>query len=1077
MGVACPNCGREGGPGSYCEGCGVRLPRSCPACGAAVSADARFCGSCGVRLARAESRPAEGERRQLAVLFCDVVESTPLSQRLDVEEYGQLMLAVQQLATAAINDFGGTVGNYAGDGLAAWFGWPVAHEDDTALAVHAGLEFLAKLGGLNTTIEAAHGMRLAARAAVHVGPAVLLTDRPDEPAFGETLNVAARLQSFAEPDTLVVSETAHRLAGARFSTVYLGTPELKGVARPLGVHRVDGPRAGDDEPPAAAFGAPLVGRERELRQLREAWNAAKHGVRRTVVLSGEPGVGKSRLLVTLKEALDGERHRWLELRCSPLGINTAFRPVAEMVRRSVGIRRTDEPAEQLRVLRAELPTARGHVDKPIAALLGLQTEDLPAPETLRRKLMEALHAWLLTLARQCPIVLAGEDLHWSDPSTLELVRLLHDRLAGAPVLIVLTRRPEAMVGFTPSSEIVLDRLDRDQARTLARHLAARHGLRPDVAEGVAERSDGVPLFVEELVAAAGDSDEGTGLPTSLQSSLLARLDRLGPAREVAQIASVLGRSFPEQLLVAVVDGPPDRLDDALGALSAAGIVESSRSADGLRYEFRHALIRDAAYESLLKRRRAQLHRRVADLLEERFPEWAAGDPELLGHHLAHGQEPMRAARCFEQAGRRAAGSAALAEAAAHYRHGIELLREVASSRERDRQEMWLGILLGNALMGLEGHGADSLRPVWQRAIELGEQVGDADELTAALNGLAVQEADNGDLEAAIGLARRQIEIADKSGSRFARLRGHGTLGLALFYRGRGRQALEHLRASLACYRPGDFQIVTFGVGHDQGIFARAMSAWALWWLGRPDAALLGAREAVAEAEQLGSFLSLAMARQFLAMVHQLRRESEAALDQAQGNVAFAHELGFRFWEGLALLAGGTERTRMGDKEGLADVQRGLGLLSDAGSRSGTSSGLATLAEAHHAAGDSQAALATVDAALDLSRELSQPYWDAELMRLKAEFLVALDPGAGARAEALLRAALTDATRRGAAAFALRAATTLGHRLGHERLAETRAAIAAALGAIEGGEETADVRDAYAVIDGLPTTTLEAKEPR
>jgi class 3 adenylate cyclase/tetratricopeptide (TPR) repeat protein len=1076
--AVCASCGREGGAGRFCEGCGAPLPQACPSCGTPVSADARFCGSCGVRLDERRRRSAEGERRQVAVLFCDVVESTPLSQHLDAEDYGQLILDVRELATATINGLGGTVGSYAGDGMAAWFGWPVAHEDDTALAVQAGLDIFARLGELNTTIEAAHGLRVAARVAVHVGPVVLRTDRADTPAFGDTVNIAARLQSFAAPDTLVISETAHRIAGRRFSTAFLGAPDLKGVERPLGVHRVDGPRSPDDEPSPPAFRAPLVGRDGELEQLLEAWSAAKRGIGGAVVITGEPGVGKSRLLMALRDALADEPHRWLELRCSPLGVNTAFRPVADMIRRGLGIRRADEPAEQRRILSAALPGELGRAERSLAALLGLETEGLPAPERFRHDLMEAVCTWLLALARDGPVVVAGEDLHWSDPSTLELAGMLQDRLAIASVLLVLTRRLEGRLGVEPSSEITLERLDQRDAHELARHLAAGHGLDPEVAERVAERSDGVPLFVEELVAAAGDSDDGGGLPTSLQSSLLARLDRLGPAREVAQIASVLGRSFPEQLLVAAADTPPNEVAGAVRRLTAAGIVESRASVDGLRYEFRHALIRDAAYESLLKRRRVELHLRVAQLLEERFAERVSTEPELLGHHLAHAQEPLRAARCFERAGRRAAGSAALAEAAAHYRRGLAQLEDAAPGPERERQEMWLGILLGNALMGLEGIGADSLRPVWQRAIELGERVGDAEELTAALNGLAVQEADNSDLDAAIALARRQIEIAEETGSRVARLRGHGTMGLALFYRGRGHEALEHLRTSSACYRPGDFQLVTFGVGHDQGIFARAMTSWALWWLGRPDAALREIREAVAQAEQLGSFLSLAMARHFLSGAHQLRRESEAAVEQARINAAFAHELGFRFWEGAALLTGGAERTRLGDRDGLGDVQRGLALLSEAGSRSGTSSGLATLAEAHHASGDSQAALATVDAALNLSNELGQHYWDPELMRLKAEFLMTLEPGAGERAEALLRDALTDATRRGAAAHALRAATALGRRLGEQgRAAEARGTVATALAAIEGGEETADVRDAHQLIDGLPTTILDREELR
>mgnify|MGYP001424818578 CR=1 FL=1 len=304
------------------------------------------------------------------------------------------------------------------------------------------------------------------------------------------------------------------------------------------------------------------------------------------------------------------------------------------------------------------------------------------------------------------------------------------------------------------------------------------------------------------------------------------------------------------------------------------------------------------------------------------------------------------------------------------------------------------------------------------------------------------------------------------------------MGLALFYRGRGSEALEHLRASLACYRPGDFQLVTFGVGHDQAIFAHAISSWALWWVGRPDAALAEIRDAVADAERLGSFLSLAMARHFLALAHQLRREHDAALHQAQLNVAFAHELGFQFWEGIALLTAGTERTHLGDVEGLRDVERGLGLLSQAGSRSGTTSGLGTLAEAHHAAGNTDAALATVDAALRLSRELGQPYWDAELMRLKAEFLIALDPAAAGDTEALLRDAVADATGRGAGGLALRSSIALGRHLAERDSAgEARVLVATALESIEGGEDTAEVLAARGLIDRLPAVHLETKELR
>src|SRR4051794_10108122 len=642
-------------------------------------------------------RPAaQGERRQLAVLFCDVVDSTPLSQRMDAEEFGELMFDFQRLATETITELGGSIGVYAGDGVAAWFGWPVAHEDDAALAVQAGLDILSRLD-----------LGIQARVGVHVGLVVVRTDRPDAPAFGETLNVAARLESLAEPGTLVMSATAHKLSGARFHTVDLGSHRLKGVEEMVQVYRASAPRGADDPAPSVAFAAPLVGRDEQLRRLTDAWEQAREGVGRSAMISGEPGVGKSRLLCSLQERLEGEPHRWLALRCSPLRVNTAFHPVAGMVRSSLGIRLTDDPDEQRRAIRGALPEGQQESELPIAALLGLETEGLPAPEKFRRDLMDALHCWLVELARESPVVVAAEDVHWSDPSTLELIRLLQARLADAPVLLVVARRLEGEAGLTADVEIELDRLDADESRTLARKLAAAHGLSEKLADAVAERSDGVPLFLEELVVSAGE-DDASGLPASLQSSLLARLDRLGPARDVAQMGAVLGRGFPERLLAAAVDIPAGRVEGGLRTLTAAGIVEARDSLEGRRYEFRHALIRDAAYESLLRSSRVQLHRLVASVVEEQFREYVRAEPELLGHHLAHGGEPLRAAAFFGAAGRRAAATAALAEAAAHYRHAIELLAGVEPSRERDRREMWLGILLGNALMGLEGIAAASL---------------------------------------------------------------------------------------------------------------------------------------------------------------------------------------------------------------------------------------------------------------------------------------------------------------------------------------------------------------------------------
>jgi class 3 adenylate cyclase len=347
----------------------------------------------------------EGERRQLAVLFCDVVESTPLSQRVDAEEFGELMLGFQQLATETVTGLGGSIGVYAGDGVAAWFGWPVAHEDDAVLAVQAGLDIIAGLDELNAAIEANYGVRLAARVGIHVGLVVVRTDRPDSPAFGETLNVASRLEAFAEPGTVVMSAAAHKLAGADFDTVDLGEHRLKGVESSVRVHRADAARAADEV--AVAYGAPLVNRESERRRLMDAWSDVRGGLCRTVVITGEPGVGKSRLLASLHETLSEQPHRWLALRCSPLRVNSAFHPVAGMVRNTVGISLTDEPDQQRQMLREALPSGHEEAEDPIATLLGVGGAEAPAPEKFRRDLMEALCGWLGSLAGREPVVVAG----------------------------------------------------------------------------------------------------------------------------------------------------------------------------------------------------------------------------------------------------------------------------------------------------------------------------------------------------------------------------------------------------------------------------------------------------------------------------------------------------------------------------------------------------------------------------------------------------------------------------------------------------------------------------------------------
>ena len=573
---------------------------------------------------------------------------------------------------------------------------------------------------------------------------------------------------------------------------------------------------------------------------------------------------------------------------------------------------------------------------------------------------------------------------------------------------------------------MLSRLRPAEAHELVHHLAADTSLTSSELAVVVERGDGIPLFIEELVKAAqerGPSGVGAAVPENLQQLLASRLDRLGPARKVAQLASVLGREFPLALLEAAALVPAPDLAHALSRLEEAGLMSTQTGGDQVECVFRHGLIQDAAYTSLLRRQQQDLHAHVARVLEERFDGAVQSTPDLLAHHLAASGQQLHAADWYERAGRRAAERAAFGEAVEHYRRGLATLDPASPGRERSSQLLSLNILMANALMGSSGLGGADLLPIWEDAIALAEELGDQEELTSALNGAAVYHADRGDDDVAIGIAERIVDIADASGSRAAALRGNGTLGMERFFRAEGAQALAHLETAMSLSRPGDFESITYGVGHDEGVFFHTVASWNLWWLGRPDAGLAVALDGSRQANSLPSSLSQAMACHAVALIRHLRCEAEEARALAVGNLRLTEELGLPFWRGLALLVLGVESARSGDETGQNQLDLGLELLIEEGNRGGASFSLAMLADAQVHLGRYEQAIATVDAGLSISAELRQPFYDPELLRLKA---IALDRDGRNRPEvlALLDDSLGLAQRLGAASWALRTCTTL-----------------------------------------------------
>ena len=1042
----------------------------CTQCGSQSLEDARFCGSCGTALAaRAAAPRVDGERRHVTVMFCDLVGSTALSEHLDPEDLGELVLGYQELGREIVDRFGGSVAQFLGDGLLTYFGYPVAHEDDADRAVMAGLTILESLGPLRARAIRLGATNLEARVGIHTGPVVVgamgSNDRSDTSLFGSTTNVAARLEGFASPGSVVASETTVRVLRGRYSLTDCGTPELKGIDRPVRVWHVAGTAEAAGAGRVRESAPSPIGRNAETATMVEAVDRAADQGCQTVLVTGEPGVGKSTLVGALFEALDARPHRWLEFQCSELASASPLLPVTTGLRRLLEIGDREDNATQRERLETGLSVLGDGASDAlpfVADLLGIEVDagtvlrDL-SPEVRRHRLLDALVEWALVLADEAPLVLVTEDLHWADPSTVELLRRVTARAANRAVACVCTSRVELPDGWEPTAftRLSVGRLGAADSHALAARLAQQLDLPPAAVAALAERGDGVPLFIEELVREAADT--GGKLPETLQSVLAARLDRLGHDRVTAQAASVLGRDFPVGLLGAVLDVPEAEVLASLVRLRDAGIVSSGWSADGTRYVFRHALIQDAAYASMLRRRRRELHARVAEVLTTEYPLQADAAPELVGHHYRESDRTLEAARCFGLAGRRAVERAALQESITHYETGIELLRSLESGPERDELLLSLLILLANALMGTGGPGSGDVIPVWEDAMDLAERIGNFDELTSAMNGAAMYWSDRGDLDKTIDLATRILEIAESSQSRIASLRGHCTLGMAYLFQGDGARSLGHSETGVGFEREGDFFTITYGVGHDQGVFGRTMMSWALWWVGRPDASLAVALDGDERAQRLPSSLTQAMARHAVALARHLRREGTLAIDAAIENVMLTEELGIPFWLSTALMVLGAERARSGDPAGLTDLDRAFTVLLEIGNQGGSTMGLTLLAEAQYGLGMIDEAVATAEAGLAVSEGLDQPFYDPELWRVKAAALRLRGPDSHAAADAALRKSLAQSNALGAHSFTLRAAIDLVslHDDDPVKSVEARSILDRALRAMGDGATTVD----------------------
>ena len=1038
--MRCGACHTENaGEGNFCSRCGRPLRQPCAACGHANDPDGRFCGRCGRPLtpAVAEAEPARripagGERRQLTVLFCDIVGSTQLAARLDPEDWYAVAARYQQCAAKAVERFGGHIAQFQGDGFLTYFGYPLVYDDSPERGVRAALGMLDALERLNAELTREHGIRIAVRIGIHTGEVVLAPGGRDETdLFGEAVHLTARVQHLGGPDEIVVTDPTCRLVRGLFLMEERGVHDVAGFHEPVSLYRVVAPTGVRGRLSTAPPGGltPFVGRDAERSLLASRWERVRDAHGQVVLVSGEPGLGKSRLLQVFRDDIAGTPHTWIECTASSYHEQTPFFCVADMLQQALTRQCGDAVDEQLGLLdravgMAGLDPARAV--PLVAEMIGLvppagrYPEAAGEPAERRHRLLTTLVQWVLGAAAAQPLVLVVEDLMWADPSTLELLELLAHQVPTAPVLLLYTARPEFRSPWPPRSNfltVTLNRLSREEVRRMITSGAAA-STSTELVDALAERSDGVPLFAEELTRLMKDARQRFAeneIPATLHDLLMTRLDRVGPARRIAQIGAVIGREFSYELLAAVAGAPGPDLDAALTRLADAELLHARGFPPDASYVFKHALIRDAAYASLLKSRRRELHLAIARALASR--DVAEAPPELLAHHYTEANEIEAAWQAWRQAGESAVARSALREAAEHFATALRLLGTLPDAPGRARQALDVQILYGQALAATKGYGAGEVIDAFDRARELAQQAGATPELRAVLFGLWASIAGKGELRVADELADELLGMGERSGVRGELVWGHLARGVNRYSRGECVGARKDLARGVALYRESDRPPSP----SDPGVMALSYAAVNSWALGLFDEARSLSREALALARALRNPFADAWAGLFTGVLHVSLREPGRAMEHTDPLLATCREHKFSLFVGLLTIVRGAALAEDGrHAEGCRELRDGLELYRATGQRVSHRLYLSWLAQACLAAGSIDEAAAAVDEGFAVSPE--EHLCEPELHRLRAEIL------AGRRAEpatieASYREAIALAARQELRSLELRAATS------------------------------------------------------
>lgn len=1054
------------------------------------------------QLERAEDRTASvwipAERRELTVMFCDLVGSTALSRRLDPEDLRDIMGIYLDACSELIVKCGGRIAKYLGDGLMAYFGYPHAQEDAVERAARAGLQLVETVRKLQPRPDIALRIRVGiARGLVVVGH--LPGDRvtPDASVSGDAPNLAFRLQEVATPDTVILSDSAMRLLGQLFELEDFGFHELKGIASPVHAWRVLSERnvASRFEAVRGARPRAMLGRDAEVALLLERWELARAGEGQVVLLSGPPGIGKSRIACALDSRVDDEPHAVLRFQCSPFHTNAALHPITVYLEHAAGLAPGQPPEIRLERLERMLAQAGDEITPLLPLFAALLWIPAPTrypplnltPQELKQQTLDALLAWLLAIAKRTPLLIILEDAQWIDPTTREFVALCIDQVETSAVLLLMTHRPDFKQSWTEHAHVTsltLNRLGRQQTVALINHTAGGKPLPPEVVDQIVAKADGVPLFIEELTttvlhgallheepdrSALKGTPPELAVPTTLQDALLARLDRLAPMKEVAQIAAAIGREFSYALLAAVAPFGSAALGNALALLVEGEVIHERHPSTQASYVFKHALVQDAAYNTLLRSQRPELHARIARALTEQFPEIAKAQPEVVARNFAEAGLARSAAEWWEKAGERALLRSANLEATNHLAAALEALATLPETSERDRRELDLRLRLRSPLYATKGYASPQMEANTARALVLDERLGETAKHLSLFGWQCRLNVARATTSVELEGVQRFIDLASKADDIDAVVSGLRTCGYALLLRGELRPALEHFERALSRIDPSHDDAHVAEYNFLPVPMIEAMMSLAVQQLGRPEDALNICRRALNTAKQAGHHPTIAYANVHLLLLQMVAGEAAPVEREGTAFLEFLRRKDIPYWRWHC-------ETWLGWAQAKANpgaIDAGLARM-DAAASEGRKFRVnfwapfyltrqaALLIEARQY----DQALRRLDEAEALMRELEQRYAEAELHRLRAVALSAkgAEPS---EIEGAFDRALETGRRQEAKLWELRAATNRAQcwrDAGRRR--QARDLLAAVYGGFTQGFDTLDMKQAKALLDTL-----------